>query len=67
MSRASLRYWVLEPAKYEADRVALRAYANAIRKDDPTLASDLDEWLSSIAASGKDLLTRCRESLSALS
>ncbi len=50
----SLKYFVLNPYKKTpygvASRVALKAYADEVRAEDPRLASDIEEWLQNIVA-----------------
>ncbi len=52
-----MKYFVLNPLKSNiyghSSRIALRAYARSIRRENPTLADDLIEWLGDIEYSTK--------------
>jgi len=47
-----LKYFVLNPNKKDwhgkASRVAIKAYADTMRQDNPVFAHDLDEWVKRI-------------------
>ena len=52
MNGLKMKYFVLRPVKDDdhafASRMAIRAYAANIRKTNPQLAKDLNEWIEDI-------------------
>ena len=52
MSGLTIKYFVLNPGKLDryghASRKAMSAYARSIRKENPELSDDLEEWVSDV-------------------